>query len=58
MSVSEFLLWLSRLRTQCDIHEDAGLIAGLAQWAKDQCCHKQWCRLQMQPRSGVAVAVV
>ena len=31
----QFSLYLSRLRTQHSIHEDAGLIPGLAQWAKD-----------------------
>ena len=31
----EFLLWLSRLRTQHCVCEDAGLIPGLTQWIKD-----------------------
>ena len=31
----EFPLWLSRLRTQCSLHEDADSIPGLNQWVKD-----------------------
>ena len=31
----EFLLWLSRLRTQHSVRGDAGLIPGLAQWIMD-----------------------
>jgi len=31
----EFLLWLSGLRTQCCLHEDAGSVPGLAQWVRD-----------------------
>ena len=33
-SLLEFLLWLSRLRTQHSVCEDVGLICGLAQWVK------------------------
>ena len=31
----EFLLWLSRLRTQHSVSEDVGSIPGLAQWVKN-----------------------
>ena len=31
----EFPLWLSRLRNQHSVHEDVGLIPGLAQWIQD-----------------------
>ena len=31
----EFLLWLSGLRTQYSVSEDAGSIPGLAQWVKN-----------------------
>ena len=31
----EFLLWLSRLRIQCSLHEDAGSIPDVAQWVMD-----------------------
>ena len=32
---TEFLLWLSRLRTGCYLSEDVGLIPGLDQWITD-----------------------
>ena len=35
MNFLEFLLWLSRLRTQHSVCKDSGLIPGLAQWVKD-----------------------
>ena len=31
----EFTLWLSRLRSQHSVHEDAGSVPGLAHWVKD-----------------------
>ena len=31
----KFPLWLSQLRIPHNVHEDAGLIPGLPQWAKD-----------------------
>ena len=48
VEILEFPLWLSRLRTQCSLCEDAGLILGLTQWVKDAV------RLQMWLRSAVA----
>ena len=33
--VMEFPFWLFGLRTQHEVHEDAGLIPGLTQWVKD-----------------------
>ena len=54
----EFLLWLSRLRTQLESMriwvQSLALLSGLRIW----CCHELRCRSQMQLRSGVAVAVV
>ena len=53
----EFLLWLSRLRTQLNVHEDAdsipGLLSGLRIW---RCCKMQ-CSSQMQLGSIVDVTV-
>ena len=34
-SVSDFLFWLSGLRTQYSLPEDEGSIPGSAQWVKD-----------------------
>ena len=52
----EFLLWRSG-NEPTGVPEDVGLIPGLIQWAKDLVCHELWCRLQMQLRSCIAVAV-
>ena len=41
----ELLLWLSRIRTQHSVHEDAGSIPGLTQWVEDLALLWLWCRL-------------
>ena len=55
--IREFLSWLS-ITNPTSIHEDKGLIPGLAQEAKRSWhCHELWCRSQMQLRFCVTVAV-
>ena len=54
----EFPLWLRGLRTQYRIHEDAGSTPALLSGSRIHHCRELWCRLQMQLRSGIAVAVV
>ena len=46
------------VKNQINIPEDADLMPGLDQWVKNLVCYELWCRLQMQLRSHVAVAVV
>ena len=53
----EFPLWLSGLRTQHRVHEDAGSIAAVLSELRIWHCRKLQCRSQMRLRSGVAVAV-
>ena len=47
--------WFTNLTS---IHEETGLIPGLAQWIKDLALCELWCRSQTWLRSHVAVAVV
>ena len=44
--IQEFLLWLSRLRTQHIVCEDVSLIPDLAQWVKDLVLLWLWYRLE------------
>ena len=57
-SMTEFLLGLSRLRTQHNLHEDAGLIPGPTPLVKDPALSQLLQRSQIWLRSGVAAAVV
>ena len=46
-----------QLMSPTSIHEDVGLIPGLAQWLRNQHCCERWCRSKTRLRSHVAVAV-
>ena len=54
----EFPLWLSWLKTQCCLHEDAGSIPDFCNWVRIGHYYKLQCRSLMRLRSGVAVVVV
>ena len=57
-AIKEFPLWLSRLRTQYCLCEDAGSIPGHDQWVKDLVLlHKVQHSLQMRLGSSVVRAV-
>ena len=47
-----------QLVNPADIHEDVGLIPGLAQWLRIQHCCELWYMSKMWLGSRVAVAVV
>ena len=53
----EFLLWLSGLRTRRCVHEDAVRSLALLSGLRILHCYKLQCRLQMQLRYDVAMAV-
>ena len=55
---SDFLLWLSRLRTRHTVHEDERLNPGLTQGVKDLSLLHLHHRLQMQLRSYIVVAAM
>ena len=50
-------VWLSGLKTQHSVHEDAGSIPASLSGLRVQSCHDLWHKLHRQLRSGIAVAV-
>ena len=54
--MTEFPLWLKRLRTQHGVGEDTGSIPGLTQRVRIQCYRELWCGSETGLRSCIAVA--
>ena len=57
LTVEEFPLWLSGNEPVASMRMQVRSLASLS-GLRTQCCRELWCRLQMQLRLHVAVAVV